>query len=160
MARRNASGLPPESHGPPAEAGVYAQLRMARRCGPVVSFLGLIFVGCAGGGLPGKPDLPASVPPAWTLQSYAPSPAPEGLPAGAAPQCWKAEYAGSGAADVWACGFRVSGSAFDAEQRTRAEANTVKFQEGNFLVIARWTAGSRADVTSLIRTIQKSMQVR
>lgn len=133
---------------------------MAGRCWQVVSFLCLISAGCAGGGLPGKPDLPASAAPAWTLKSYESSAPPQGLPAGTAPQCWKAEYAGSGSAEVWTCGFRASGSAFDAEQRTRAEANTVKFQDGNFLVIARWTAGSRADVTSLIRTIQKSMQVR
>ncbi|MDE3198897.1 MAG: hypothetical protein KGN84_21290 [Acidobacteriota bacterium] len=110
--------------------------------------------------MPGKPDLPSTVAPGWTLKAYDSSAPPEGLPSGLAPQCWKAEYAGPGTAEVWACAFRAAGSAFDASQRARAEANTVKFQEGNFLIVTKWNGSSRSDVTSLVRTIQKTMQAK
>jgi hypothetical protein len=110
--------------------------------------------------MPGKPELPASVSPGWTLKSYDVSSPPTGLPDGPVPQCWKADYAGPGSAEVWACGYRVSGSAFNAEQRARAEADTVKFQEGNYLIIVNWHGGSRAEVTALIRGLQKALQVK
>jgi hypothetical protein len=110
---------------------------------------------------PGKPDLPLSISPGWSRVAYDPSPPPAGLPEGRAPECWKANYRGSeGTAEVWACGFRAEGSAFDAMQRARAEANTVKFQAARYLAIVRWNGGSRADVTALIRGIQKALQVR
>jgi len=110
---------------------------------------------------PGKPDLPASVSPGWSRLSYDKAPPPAGLPEGPAPECWKGNYRGSDAtAEVWVCGFRAEGSAFDAVQRARAEANTVKFQEARYLVIVRWNGGSRADVTALVRAIQKALQMR
>jgi hypothetical protein len=110
--------------------------------------------------MPAKPDLPASVSPGWVRKSYEPAPPPPGLPDGPAPQCWKAEYAGPGSAQAWVCGYNMSGSAFNAEQRAHAEANTVKFQEGDYLVIAKWNGGSRAEVTALFRAIQKTLQVK
>jgi hypothetical protein len=122
---------------------------------------GLICGACGEVSMPRRPDLPASVSPGWTRKSYEASAPPPGLPDPAAPVCWKAEYAGTGSsAEVWACGYRGSGSAFDAEQRARAEANTVKFQEGNYLVIAKWNGGSRAEVTALIRGVQRSLQTK
>jgi len=36
----------------------------------------------------------------------------------------------------------------------------VKFQEGDYLVIAKWNGGSRAEVTALFRAIQKTLQVK
>ena len=63
---------------------------------------------------------------------------------------------------VWACGYlqSASGSAFNAEQRARAEADTVKFQEGKYLIVVSWRGGSRAEVTALIRGLQKALQVK
>lgn len=107
---------------------------------------------------PAKPDLPQSVSPGWTLKTYEAAPPPPGLPAGNPPECWKADYTSTGAAQIWVCGYRISGSAFDAVQRARAEADTVKFQEGNYLVIAKWTGVARADITALIRAVQKTLQ--
>jgi hypothetical protein len=115
---------------------------------------------CGEGSLPGKPELPASVSPGWTLKSYNPAAPPPGLPDGPAPQCWKADYAGPGKVEAWVCGYRASGSAFNAEQRARAEADTVKFQEGNYLIVVNWHGGSRAEVTALIRGLQKTLQVK
>jgi hypothetical protein len=110
---------------------------------------------------PGKPDLPTSVSPGWSRVSYDQTAPPAGLPEGPTPDCWKATYRGSeGTAEVWACGFRAEGSAFNAMQRARAEANTVKFQEARYLAIVRWNGGSRADVTALVRAIQKALQMR
>jgi len=109
----------------------------------------------------GKPDLPISVSPGWSRVSYDQGPPPPGLPDGPAPECWKASYRGSeGTAEVWACGFRAEGSAFDALQRARAEANTVKFQKDRYLAIVRWNGSSRTDVTALVRAIQKALQMR
>jgi hypothetical protein len=119
--------------------------------------LSAALTGC-GAGASAKPDLPSSVSPGWKLASYAQSPAPEGIPGTATPpQCWKAQYTGQGTADVWLCGYKVSGSAFDAVQRTRAEAQTVKFQEGNYLVLVKWNAVPKTNLTALIRTIQKTL---
>jgi len=89
---------------------------------------------------------------------------PEGLPAGTKPDCWKAVYAGTPAAnaapasaEVWACGYEVSGGAFDAMQRARAAADTVKFQEDRYLVLVKWQGGSRDLVTTLVRALQKRL---
>lgn len=112
--------------------------------------------GC-GPGPAAKPDLPQSVSPGWKLASFVESPAPQDIPVVNPPQCWKAQYTGQGTADVWVCGYKVSGSAFDAVQRARAEAQTVKFQEGNYLVLVKWNAVPKANLTALIRAIQKTL---
>lgn len=103
--------------------------------------------------------MPANITPGWTLKTYKDSPPPPGLPSGAAPKCWKANYEGaqSASAEVWVCGFAESGSAFDAMQRTATTANTVKWQKGNYLEIVRWSGGSRGDVTALMRRLEKSL---
>jgi hypothetical protein len=114
---------------------------------------------CATNAFPEQPPLPASVSPGWTLKSYEASPAPDGLPPGDPPRCWKALYTGEaqGSADVWVCGYRVGGSAFDAAQRARAAGNTVKFYKGNFLVVVRWSGGTKTDLKALIRVLEKSL---
>lgn len=56
------------------------------------------------------------------------------------------------------CWYKVSGSAFDAVQRARTEAQTVKFQEGNYLVLVKWNGVPKANLTALVRAIQKSVQ--
>ncbi len=55
------------------------------------------------------------------------------------------------------CGYKASGSAFDAVQRTPAAAQAVKFQEGNYLVLVKWNAVPKANLTALIRAIQKTL---
>jgi hypothetical protein len=127
--------------------------------GLVVVALALM-AACGEAAFPEKPDLPASVSPGWALKSYESSGVPEGLPAGEAPRCWKALYAGAGgaSADVWVCGYRGEGGAFDAVQRARAAANTVKFYKGKFLVVVRWSGGSRAELTALIAVLEKGLR--
>lgn len=60
--------------------------------------------------------------------------------------------------DVWICRYRESGSAFDAVQRTVAQAQTVKFQEGQYFVLLRWNSTDKASLTALIRAIEKALQ--
>jgi hypothetical protein len=105
-----------------------------------------------------KPDLPQSVSPGWQLASFDPSPVPEGIPDTSTPECWKAAYKGEGTADFWICRYKVEGGAFDAVQRARAEAQTVKFQEGLYLVLVKWNAVPKTNLTALIRAVQKTLK--
>jgi hypothetical protein len=102
--------------------------------------------------------LPQSVSPGWTLKGFDRSAAPSGLPAGVAPECWHADYVSKGAAQVWVCGYAEASSAFDAVQRARAEADTVKFQEGRYLAIVKWSGASRDEIRLLIREVQKALK--
>lgn len=108
-----------------------------------------------------EPQLPQSVSPGWTRTSLSPASAPAGIPATGTPQCWKADYSGQAApqssAQVWVCWYKASGSAFDAMQRARAEAQSVKFQEGNYLVLVSWNDIPNANLTALVRAIQKAL---
>ena len=113
---------------------------------------------CCGGGSAARPDLPASVAPGWNLTSLDRTAAPPDLPAGGSPACWTAVYSGPGSVEIWVCGYASETGAFDAEQRTRAEAQTVTFQEGKRLVIAQWKEAKRTDLEALIRTIQKRLR--
>lgn len=122
----------------------------------------LALTGCGGDKAPGKPDLPESVTPGWARKSLEQAPAPAGLPEGSKPECWKAVYTGSGtaSAEVWACGYTYGGGAFDAMQRTRAAADTVKFQEGKYLVLVKWAGGSKEEITALVRAVQRTLKVK
>ncbi len=84
---------------------------------------------------------------------------PDHLPAATTPPvCWKADYAGEGAATVWVCGYRGSSSAFEAAQRMQSSGRQVKFQKGVYLAVAQWNeAASQAAVTALIGAIQRSL---
>jgi hypothetical protein len=128
----------------------------------LLSVVALCFAlaGCSTGSVPGKPDLPQSVSPGWAMKSYEGSSAPDGLPNGSKPVCWKANYAGAGAAtaEIRVCGYASEGGAFDAGQRTRAAANTLKFDRGRYLVIARWNAASRTDVMALMRALEQALR--
>jgi hypothetical protein len=106
---------------------------------------------------PAKPDIPESVSPGWKLSSLAKSVRPAGLAPAGSPQCWKAMYSGSGEVETWLCWYSVPGSAFEAVQRSRAEAQTVKFQEGPWFVLLKWNKASRADLTALTRALQKAL---
>jgi len=105
-----------------------------------------------------KPDLPVSVSPGWKLSSLDRSPAPPGIPPDGSPDCWKADYEGQGSAQVWLCRYKAEAGALDAVQRARAEALTVRFQEGSYLVLVQWNNVPKASLTALVRTIQKVMQ--
>ena len=104
-----------------------------------------------------RPDLPQSVSPGWKLSSLDRVAAPAGIPPDGTPDCWKADYAGQGSAQVWICGYKASTSAFDAVQRARAEAQTVKFQAGSYLVLVKWNDVPKASLTALVRAIQKAV---
>jgi hypothetical protein len=105
-----------------------------------------------------KPDIPDSVSPGWKLNSIAASAVPAGVPADGSPDCWKADYSGQGSANVWLCWYKATANAFDAVQRARAEAQTVKFQEDHYLVLVSWNNAPKANLTALIRALQKSLQ--
>ena len=72
--------------------------------------------------------------------------------------CWKADYTGpAGAvAETWVCGYAQS--AFDAMQRARAAANTVKFYKGRYLVMVRWNGGTRGDMMALMHGLLGALQ--
>jgi hypothetical protein len=123
-----------------------------------IALLGLsvFLLACCRSG-PARPDLPESVPPGWKLISLAQAAAPPEVPAGAMPDCWQANYAGAGTARIWLCRYNAETSAFDAAQRARAGAQTVKFQEGEYLVLVQWNNAPKADLTALVRTVQKTI---
>ena len=116
-----------------------------------------LFNGC-GAGAPAKPVIPESVSPGWKLRSLNQSVLPAGLAAEGSPSCWKAAYEGEGTVEMWICWYRVPANAFEAVQRARAEAQTVKFQEGSYFVLAKWNNTPKANLTALIRGVQKALQ--
>lgn len=120
----------------------------------------IVLAACGGAEAP-EPQLPQSVSPGWTRTSLRRVGPPAGIPTTGAPQCWKADYSGQAApqssAQVWACWYQVSGSAFDAMQRARAEAQSVKFQQGNYLVLVNWNDTPKAKLTALVRAVQKAL---
>jgi hypothetical protein len=126
------------------------------------TFSSLLFAatltGACGSGAYSQPDLPKSVAPGWTLTSLDHAQPPPQLPAGSAPQCWKAVYSGPGEAQIWVCGYSSETGAFDAEQRTPMRADTVKFQEGKRLVIVEYKNAKSTDLEALIRSIQKKLK--
>ena len=125
---------------------------------PLVALLALsVALWACGEGPRAKPEVPESVSPGWKLTSLTPSGAPPEVPEGGSPNCWQANYAGSGAAQIWLCRYSDTTGAFDAAQRARAEAQTVKFQEGEYLVLVKWNNAPRTDLTALIRAVQKDL---
>src|SRR5579863_1607108 len=116
---------------------------------------------CACGETPrAKPDLPESVSPSWKLTSLDRSTAPpyvpypssrhspvqgQRIPADGPRDCWKANYAGADTAQVWFCRYSATNGAFDVWQRVRADAHTVKFQEGEYLVPVKQCAEGGPD---------------
>jgi hypothetical protein len=107
---------------------------------------------------PPQPDIPDSISPGWKLLSLNKSALPSGVPPDGEPACWKADYAGPGSADVWICWYKATGNAFEAMQRARAEAQAVKFQEEHYFILVRWNNVPRANLTALVRAIQKAVQ--
>lgn len=118
-----------------------------------------LLVGCGESG-PGEPKLPQSATPGWTRKSLAKTPVPPGVESKTAPECWKAEYTSKGSAEVIACGFAVESTAFEAMQKGKAEADTVKFQEGKYYVVVQWRGVSRDEITALVRAVQRDLKVK
>ena len=106
-----------------------------------------MFEACASGPPP-KPDIPDSISPGWKLSSLTKS----------SDECWNADYTGQGSAELRICWYKETASAFEAVQRTRAEAQAVKFQEDHYFVLVKWNNVPKASLTALIRAIQKSLQ--
>jgi hypothetical protein len=108
-------------------------------------------MGACTAGPPPKPDIPDSISPGWKLASLDKS-------ADGEPACWEAEYAGPGSADVRICWYKATASAFEAVQRTRAEAQTVRFQEEHYFVLVQWSnVPNKANLTALVRAIEKAL---
>lgn len=121
----------------------------------------MVFAGCSASA-PAKPDIPESISPGWKLASLAGAPRPAVVGPAGEPTCWKAEYTGSAAstsasAEVAICWYKVSGNAFEALQRTRAEAQAVKFQQAHYFVLVKWNNASKASLTALVRAIEKTL---
>jgi hypothetical protein len=110
-----------------------------------------LVLGACSSGPPPKPDIPDSISPGWKLLSI-------NKFADREPACWKAEYTGPGSADVRICWYKATASAFEAVQRARAEAQTVKFQEEHYFVLVTWNDVPKANLTALVRAIQKALQ--
>lgn len=118
-----------------------------------------LLAGCGEAG-PGEPKLPESATPGWTRKSLAKTAVPAGVAGKTQPACWKAEYSTKGSAEVTACGFAAEAAAFEAMQKGRADADTVKFQEGKFYVIVQWRGVSRDEITALVRAVQRDLKVK
>jgi hypothetical protein len=112
--------------------------------------------------VPAKPEIPDSISPGWKLVSLASAPRPAEVAPDGDPRCWKAEYTGSaastsGTAEVAICWYKVSGNAFEALQRTRAEAQAVKFQQEHYFILVKWNNAPKANVTALVRALEKAL---
>ncbi len=83
-----------------------------------------------------------------------------GAPDGLTAECWKARYTGRGDAAVLACGFASEGTAFEAVQKSRAVADTVRFQEGQYYVVVHWSGATRDAITALVRAVQRALKVK
>jgi hypothetical protein len=106
---------------------------------------------------PSRPQIPESVSPGWKLNSLASAPRPEELASDGNPTCWKGSYTGAGTADVSICWYKASANAFEATQRTRAAAQAVKFQQGNYFVIVKWNDTPKPNVSALVRALEKAL---
>jgi hypothetical protein len=115
------------------------------------------------------PRLPESVsPPGWKLTSfdrsaalsYMPYPSsrqPSAQVAGGSSDCWRANYAGPGTALIRLCRYNTTNGAFDGWQRARADEQTVKFQEGKYLVLVTSNDTPPAKLTFLMRALQTAL---
>jgi hypothetical protein len=118
-----------------------------------------------------KPNLPESVSPGWKLTSLDRSTAPPYVPypssrhspvegqqvSARGRDCWQANYAGADTAQIRICRYSATDGAFDAWQRVRADAGTVKFQEREYLVLVKGNGAPEADLTALMRAIQQAL---
>jgi hypothetical protein len=69
-------------------------------------------------------------------------------------------YAGSAEARVWICRYAAEPGAFDAWQRVQADAATMKFQEGDYLVLVKGNNAPNADLIALMRAIRAAIGKR
>lgn len=123
--------------------------------------LASVLLASCGASAPGQPDLPASISPGWTRTQFEHLTAPPVQVAkDGNPDCWKATYSGPGVATAAVCAYKVETSAFEAVQRTRAEANTVRFQSGRQFILIQWTTATRDEIATLIRGVQKALKVK
>ena len=62
--------------------------------------------------------------------------------------------------EVWICWYKVARQRIRCRAAARAEAQAVKFQEGSYLVLVKWNDVPKANLTALVRTIQKSVRIK
>jgi hypothetical protein len=117
----------------------------------------VFLLAACGSAPPARPPIPASISPGWKLTSLASAPRPAEVAPDGDPTCWKAAYTGDGTAEASICWYRVSGNAFEAVQRTRAEAQAVKFQQGKYFVLVKWNNAPRAEIGALVRALEKAL---
>jgi hypothetical protein len=139
------------------QIGAVTLTDVTRRRQTSLLFVALVVVRC-GSAPPSKPRIPDSVSPGWKLSSLETSTLPSGVPGDGSPTCWKADYAGAGSAAVWICWYKATANAFEAVQRARAEAQTVKFQEEHYFILVQWNNVPKTNLTALVRAIQKALQ--
>jgi hypothetical protein len=65
--------------------------------------------------------------------------------------------AGPGAAEIFLCRYSATSGAFDGWQRARADAQTVKFQEGKYLVLVKSKDTPNANLVLLMRALEASL---
>lgn len=129
---------------------------MIRKRQTSLLFASLALAACAAGP-PAQPDIPNSISPGWKLESMAKAARPAELPPGGSPVCWKANYAGQGAAEAWLCWYKETANAFESTQRVRAEAQAVKFQKGHFFVLVKWNNVPKVSLMALVRGLEKAL---
>jgi len=112
-------------------------------------FAALALAACAAGP-PAQPDIPNSISPGWKLASLSKSSSGD-------PTCWKADYTGAGTASASICWYKATESAFDALQRTRAEAQAVKFQKGHYFVLIKWNNVPKVNLMALVRELERAL---
>jgi hypothetical protein len=125
---------------------------------PAILVLGACLIEACSPARPAKPDIPTSISPGWKLSSLDKAPPPPEVSGDGSPECWKARYTAEGPADLWICWYRAPANAFEAVQRVRAEAQTVKFQEGRYFILVKWNNVPKASLTALVRGIEKALQ--
>ena len=133
---------------PFVRCGCYPRKDVTQRV--TFSLLFAILLTACGSSQDAAPDLPESVSPGWKRTALSTA------PASGTTRCWKTQYAGPGTADISVCRYQ-NGGAFDAVQRTPAAGQTVKFQEGEYLVLIKWNGAPKASLVALIRAVQKSL---
>jgi hypothetical protein len=148
--RKTIHGTPAFICGAAVDFGLAALYLPMNRSQTSLLFVSLLLAACAAVP-PRQPDIPDSVSPGWKLSSLTKS--------AGTPDCWNADYAGTGNAEVNICWYQAPGSAFDAVQRTPAEAQAVKFQVDHYFVLVKWNNVPKANLTALIRAIQKALQM-
>ena len=113
----------------------------------------VFLLGACASGPPPKPDIPDSISPGWKLSSRSFRPAAD-------PPAGRRSIPGPAPREIPDLLVRTKQQQvrFGEVQRTPAEAQTVKFQVEHYFVLVKWNNAPKANLTALIRAIQKALQ--